>query len=147
MKQFVAIMVLFVLIVFNTGCNKCDPSNSVGGLVIEDAIVRVMVATPNEPLFITSAEQVNFDVEYSLNGGLDYQLVDFSEYSVLCFPTTANCSSGYERIVERDNANSIVIYTINITQCDNCMSQARIANWVLVPAVPPSFSPVFKLND
>ena len=139
---FLTIMALAI-----SSCDKCDPSNSVGGIIIEDAIVRVMIATPNEPMLITSADQVDFTIEFSLNGGLDYQPVDFSQYSVLCFPTTANCSSGYERIVERDDANDIVIYTINITQCDNCMSQTRIGNWVLVSAVPPSYSPVFKLID
>lgn len=130
-----------------TSCDKCDPSNSVGGTVIEDAIVKVMVATPNEPMLITSENQVNFDIEYSLNGGLDCTIVDFSQYSVLLFPTTANCSSGINRTVELDDANDIVIYTITITQCDNCMSQSRISNWVLVPAIPPNYSPVFKLNN
>lgn len=136
-----------ISIISLTSCDKCDPSNSVGGLVIEDAIVKVMVATPSEPMFITSASQVNFDIEYSLNEGLEYAPVDFSQYSVLLFPTTANCSSGYERIVERDDANEIVVYTMNITQCDNCQSQTRIPNWVLVPAVPSNYTAVYKLND
>jgi hypothetical protein len=141
------LLFLGLIIFFLTSCNKCDPSNSIGGLVVEDAIVRVVNAAPSEPLFITASDQVNFDIEYSLDNGLTYNPVDFSQYSVLTFPTTANCSSGYERIVERDDANEIVVYTINITQCDNCQSQATISNWVLVPAIPNNYSAVYKLDE
>lgn len=143
MKLTLGIVLIFGLLV---SCDKCDPSNSIEGEIIEGAVVK-SVGVPNQPILITSAEQTSFNLEVRLEGSVSYQPVNFAQYSVLAMPTTASCSSGYERIVERDDANEKVTYTINITQCEDCEGQVTIGNWVLIPAVPSDYSAEFELND
>lgn len=143
MKFLFGIILSMLLLV---SCDKCDPSNSIGGEIIEGAVVK-SVGVPNQPILITSEAQTNFELEVRMEGSISYQPVNFAQYSVLAFPTTAKCSSGYERIVERSDANETITYTINITQCEDCENQVTIGNWVLIPAVPSGYSAEFNLND
>jgi hypothetical protein len=134
-----------VLLVF-TSCKKCDPTNSTGGEVIENAVVRY---TPNifGPLLITNASQLPYSIEVSFDELNDYQPVNFNQYSALAIPTSASCSSGYDRVVTVNDANQTVTYTITITECETCEGTANIQNWVLIPAVPSNYQPIFKVNQ
>ena len=138
----IVLLVLFLAV----SCDRCDPSNSFDGIIIEEATIR-SVGIPNQPLLITSEVQTNLNLEVRMPGSITFEPVNFTQHAVLAFPTTSTCSSGFERIVERDDANERVIYTINITQCDDCEGLVSIGNWVLIPAVPPNYTADFVLND
>lgn len=142
--KWLAYTSLFLLII-TSSCNKCDPTNSVGGQVIENAIVRV-IQKPSEPMLIRSQNEFNGTIEVRFNGDVAYQEVDFSKYSVMCMPTTASCSSGYDRVVNLDANTQTVKYTITITECETCEGVTRIYNWVLIPVVPANIDPVFEVN-
>lgn len=144
MKNIFLLSVLLLTILF-TGCNKCEPTNSEGGYVVKDAIVRV-IGAENNANFITSAAQLNKPIEMSLDGGVTYMPVDFTQYSVFSLPTTASCSSGYNRSVTLSEAAQVVTYTVTITECDYCEGSTSIQNWVLTSAVPSNYTPVFDIQ-
>lgn len=138
------LLVLIFLSIILSSCNKCDPSNSTEGIIIEDAIVRV-IGKAESQAFITDATDYDLPIEMSLNGGLTYKSVDFSKYSVLALSTSATCSSGYKRSVTLDKKESIVNYTITITECLTCKGYTNIPNYVLTSAVPEEYTPVYRI--
>lgn len=107
------LLLITVIFVF-TSCKKCDPTNSFGGEIIENAVVKVVANIPG-PLLVTDASQVNFPIEVSFDNQITYEPVDFSKYSVMALPTSASCSSGYDRVVTKNTSNQTVTYTITIT--------------------------------
>jgi hypothetical protein len=144
MKNIILLIGLTLLILL-TGCKKCDPSNSEGGLVVKDAIVRV-IGGHGGSNFITDSTQYNAPIEMSLDGGVTYTSVDFSEYSVFSLPTTATCSAGYNRFVTTSDAGAVVTYTVSITECDYCEGTVSIENWVLTSAVPSNHTVIYDIQ-
>lgn len=144
MKNILLFSGLLLSIVL-TGCNKCDPSNNEGGYIIKDAIVRV-IGGQGGANFITDASQYDAPIEMSLDGGVTYTPVDFTEYSVFSLPTTATCSSGYDRNVTLNESAQIVTYTIIITECDYCEGSTSIKNWVLTSAIPSNYTFVYEVE-
>lgn len=139
------VLYLFILslsVGFLASCNKCDATNSTGGDIIDNAIVRV-VHHPSGPLMVTDAGQVNFDIEVSFDNGFSYDKVDFGKYAALYLPTRAECHAGYERIV--NISGETVKYTINITEC-GCDNKINVANWVLIPSVPSDYEYIYEIN-
>ncbi|WP_107039386.1 hypothetical protein [Brumimicrobium mesophilum] len=135
---------IITLIISLSSCSKCDPSNSTEGIIVEDAIVRIIGQAP-EDLFITNATSYDKNIEMSLDGGVSYKSVDFNKYSVLGLSTSATCSSGYNRNVTVNKIESTVNYTISITECSTCKSNTTIPNYVLTTAVPEEYTPVYEI--
>lgn len=144
MKNILLLSGLLLLLLF-TGCNKCDPSNSSGGLIVKDAIVRV-IGGEGGANFITDETQYNVPIEMSTDGGVTYVPVDFTQYSVFSLPTTATCSAGYNRSVTVNEGAQAVTYTVSITECDYCEGTVSIDNWVLTSAIPSNYTPVFDIQ-
>ena len=144
MKNIFLLGLLLLTFLF-TGCNKCEPTNSEGGYVVKDAIVRV-IGADDSANFITSPAQLNKPIEVSFDGGVTYNPVDFTQYSVFSLPTTASCSSGYNRSVTLSEAAQVVTYTVTITECDYCEGSISIQNWVLTSAIPSNYTPVFDIQ-
>ncbi|MDX1652993.1 MAG: hypothetical protein R3277_10905 [Brumimicrobium sp.] len=146
MKNILLSTLTLVLLLIFSGCKKCDPSNEESGLVIENAIVRV-IGGQGGANFITDATQYNAPIEVSFDGGITYEPVDFTKYSVFSLPTTANCSSGYNRSVLKNDAAQVVTYSITVTECDYCDDYSiTIMNWVLTGLVPGNYTPIFEVN-
>ncbi|SRR5690554_664995 len=142
MKKLFLLSVLLFLI---TSCKKCDPSNSTGGIVIEDAIIRVIGYHAGEN-FITDPSDYDKEIQVSFDGGVNYKAVDFAKYSVFSLTTTANCSSGYDRNVVMNKLDTTVNYTVTITECKTCQNPATINNWVLTTIVPPYYKESFNIK-
>lgn len=115
-------------------------------MIKKDAIVRVIDSSVPGPQFINSANEYDKPIEVSFDEGVTYEAVDFSEYSVFALPTTASCSSGYNRNVSKNDVGQTVTYTITITECDYCEGTTTISNWVLTTKVPASYTPIFEVN-
>jgi hypothetical protein len=143
MKHISLLLIVFALF---SSCKKCDPSNSIGGAVLDNVIVRVPGNQPSAPIMVTNPNQVNYLIEASFDGGVNYSPVNFTQYTALAIPTVASCSSGYDRVVEIIQAQSTVKYTLTITECTTCEGTAQVQNWVLIPAVPGSYTPVFDVK-
>ncbi|RFC54390.1 hypothetical protein [Brumimicrobium aurantiacum] len=137
---------LLAVALFFTSCNKCDPTNSHGGEIIEDAIVKVIGYQAGEN-YIT--DQSNYDklIEVSFDGGLNYSPVNFSKYAVFSLTTTASCSSGYDRNITLNKSDSTIIYNISITECETCKNNSTINNWVLTESIPSYYDEVIYEVD
>ena len=144
MKNLIVFTLLLLPFIF-TSCKKCDPSNSEGGLVIKDAIVRV-IGGEGGSNFITDSTQYDAPIEMSLDGGVTYTPVDFTKYSVFSLPTTASCSAGYNRSVSKNDVSQVVTYTISITECDYCEGTVSIKNWVLTSAIPANYTVIYDVQ-
>lgn len=144
MKYILLVSGLLLTTLF-TSCNKCDPTNSEGGLVVKDAIVKV-IGGQGGANFITDSTQYDVPIEMSLDGGVTYTPVDYTQYSVFSLPTTATCSAGYNRSVTLSESAQAVTYTVSITECDYCEGTVSINNWVLTSAVPSNYTPVFDIQ-
>ena len=134
-------------------CSKCDPTNKIGGEVIDGVIVRIIDAYIEGPTLVTNPFQLQpwsssayIPAEMRLTTELEYIPVDFSKYSIVGVPTTASCSSGYERIIDFDDFNNVVHYTINITECPTCDGVSTIQNWVLIPRVASDYIVEVDIN-
>lgn len=139
-------LIFVALLIFSiTSCKKCDPSNSIGGIVVKDAIVRV-IGYQEGKNFITEPSEFDKEIEVSFDGGRNYNPVDFSNYSVFSLQTTASCSSGYDRNVVMNTADTTVNYTVTITECPTCQSSATINNWVLTKVVPAFYEANFRIK-
>lgn len=136
---------LIILIVSLTSCKKCDPSNSTAGMVIEDAIVRVIGYESGEN-FITDPTEYKKPIEVSFDGGVNYKPVDFLQYSVFSLTTTATCSSGYDRNVVMNKKDTTVNYTVTITECTTCQNNSTINNWVLTKIVPSFYTANYNIK-
>jgi hypothetical protein len=143
MKHISLLLIVFALF---SSCKKCDPSNSIGGVVLDNAIVRVTGGTTSVPVMVTDPGQVSFLIEVSFDNGFTYSPVNFTQYTALALPTSAKCSSGYDRTVDVSTAQSLVKYTVTITQCETCEGTVNIQNWVLIPAVPSSYDVLFEVK-
>lgn len=139
------ILSLLILAVSFTSCKKCDPTNSIGGIVIEDAIVRV-IGYEEGNNFIKDQTEYEKSIEVSFDGGKKYTPVDFSKHSVFSLQTTASCSSGYDRSVRMNTSDSTVNYTVTITECPTCSNVSTINNWVLTEAVPSFYEESFNIK-
>jgi len=136
------ILSALTFITFLSSCNKCDSSNSTEGIIVEDAIVRIIGKAPEQAL-ITNYLSSEFNIEVSFDGGLNYKSVDFSKYSVMALSTTASCSSGYNRSVTLDKTESIVYYTVLITECSTCQNSTTIPNYVLTTLIPEEYTAIY----
>lgn len=146
MRKILFSSILLVTLLL-TGCNKCEPKNEIGGMIKDDAIVRVIDPSVPGPQFINSdSEYPDAPVEVSFDGGVTYEAVDFTKYTVFALPTTASCSSGYNRNVATNDVAQTVTYSIIITECDYCEGTTTIPNWVLTTKVPATYTPIFEVD-
>lgn len=142
MKRLLLFTLVFALATL-TSCKKCDPSNSSTGMIVENSIIRVVSGKSPGNQLIRSQSEFNQEIEMSLDGGITYEPVDFSKYSVFALATTASCSSGYNRDVSINQANKTATYSIEIVECSTCEGTTTIANWVLTTKIPSGYSPKF----
>ena len=139
-------LVLFFSIMFVTiSCKKCEPVNSFGGEIIEEAVIQILGVKLEAPILVTNNQSLtnangsSVPARVRFPDELDFQPVDFTKYSIVGVPTTASCSSGYNRVVDFDDFNNIVRYSIDIKECPTCDGVSTIENWVLIPKVSSDY--------
>jgi hypothetical protein len=122
---------------------KCVLSeNSDSGAIIQDVII-----------YPSSGSMTgNMGNEYVINGShkyanaFDLRIGDTEKtpfnsdiHTILCYPTTSSCAASFSRSVLIDNAAQTVKYSIDITQCKDCLQEVSNENYVLVPAFPENY--------
>ena len=97
---------------------------------------------------IQSDSQNIDNLRVSFDGGMYYQTIDFSKYSVLEKEVnTAGCSVVFERYVSKDIKHKKIVYTITVHQCGGCEKNNTSWNWVLVPKIPEDYTIEFKVIE
>ena len=146
-------LVLFCSIMFFTiSCKKCEPVNSFGGEIIEEAVIQILGIKLEAPILVTNNQSLtdangsSVPARVRFPDELDFQPVDFTKYSIVGVPTTASCSSVYNRVVDFDDFNNIVRYSIDIKECPTCDGVSTIENWVLIPKVSSDYTVLSEVN-
>lgn len=94
---------------------------------------------------ITNGHPYANDIQIRINEG-EKTNVNYTNYTILCYPTTANCSAFYDKTVTIDDANQTVVYKIVVTQCESCPEKYTSENYVLVPAFPSSYAVSYDVS-
>lgn len=136
-----------------SGCKKkCDlPDDADSGeiktavQVYPDSGYQSANLTENQYL-ITASHTYAGRYDYSTDGGITQVPMDYSKYSILCYPMTTSCNASFNRKVTIDDANGIVIYTINALDCGNCKEKRFFENYVVIRAVPDTYQVLFDVS-
>ena len=142
MRYFNVLLLLSFLFLISS-CKKCDTEDTNRGEVL-DGIVRYMGQPLPEPMMI-NGQIFPTELEVSFNNGFSYVPVDFSKYTVLALPTTASCSSAYDRNVIVNNGPQTVNYVVTISECPTCEGSITINNFVVINKVSSEYTAIFDI--
>lgn len=122
---------------------KCVLSeNSDSGAIIQDVIIYPssgnMTPSMGTDFVIDGSHNYTGLFDVSLNGS-DKTPVNNTLHTILCYPTKTTCAASFKRSVVIDNAAQTVKYSIDITQCKDCLQEVLNENYVLVPAFPENY--------
>lgn len=134
-----------LLILGATSCKKkcvIEKDDVNGGSIIQDVIFYpasgYMTGNMGGNYVINASHPYANKIQIGFTEG-EKVPVNYSNYTVLCYPTTAKCNASYERTVTIDNTLGTVVYKIVVTQCANCEETRATENYVLVPVFPSSY--------
>ena len=84
-------------------------------------------------------------LQVSINGSARKN-INYNNYTVLCYPVSSKCNAAFEKTVTVDNTNQTVSYKIVVTQCNDCEEIRTTENYVLVPAIPANYTPIYDVS-
>ena len=136
-----------------SGCNKkCElPENVNSGEIITSAAVYaesgyMTSEMTSDQYLITGSSSFADRFKISLDGGVTKTSVDYNEYSILCYPVTTSCYASFDRSVEIDDLNGVVVYKIHIQECGKCDDQRYIENFIAIRAIPDTYTVLFDVE-
>lgn len=147
MKTLQSILLLSTTALF-LGLSSCSKKcvlseNADSGAIIKDVVIYPssgnMTPSMGTDFVIDGSHNYTglFDVAF---GGSEKAPVNYSSHTILCYPTKTTCAASFNRSVVIDNAAQTVKYSIDITQCKDCMQEVLNENYVLVPAFPENYT-------
>lgn len=142
------LLFLFTLNSCNKGCNLPDNSNSSN--IIEDAIIYPEAGNLTYNMggyyHISGSHHYADKFEIKLSANSDRTSVNYSNYSILANPMTVSCNAHFERSLTVIDSLNLAIYSVTAYQCknDNCGEKRLVENYVLVPAIPDSYTVQFE---
>ncbi|HPX58934.1 MAG TPA: hypothetical protein PLL02_00720 [Bacteroidales bacterium] len=156
MKTKTFLIILLLIGIFWSCERQCIlPKEEIGtGEIIANAKVDIVnkcfdaneIPQGKDGKCIQSDSQNIDNLQVSFDGGIHYQAIDFSKYSVLEKEVqTAGCSIVCERNVSKDTKNKKIVYTVTVHQCGGCEKLNTSWNWVLVPKIPEDYSIEYKV--
>jgi hypothetical protein len=83
----------------------------------------------------------------SLNNGYSFSQADYSQYSIVCFPTQTSCDASFDKEVTVDAINKIVKYRMGITVCDMCEYNVSQAHFLVIPRIPEEYTFEYELQQ
>lgn len=86
------------------------------------------------------------DIEVSFDGGQTREPINFSQYHVLRNPVTTTCEASIEREVLFNTTAQTVTYKVRVVNCAGCDDKYNAENYVLVPAIPSSYTVLFDVS-
>jgi hypothetical protein len=149
--SFLVFSLLFVITSLSSCNKKCVISKETidSGAIIENVIFHPnsgnMTPSMGGNYNINASHPYADRIEVAINGA-GKAPVDYSQYSVLCYPIKTKCNASFERTVTVDAASQSVVYKIIATQCGNCEDEWLTENYVLVPAIPASYTVTYDVS-
>lgn len=144
----------FVLVaIISLGCKKkCDLGTDVTSgeikseiSVFPDAGYLTSDLTSDQYL-ITANHQYANRFKVSPDKGITKGDVNYSEYSILCYPMTVSCFAQFTRDVKIDDINGVVKYTIHVKDCGKCEEDRYIENYTVIRAIPDTYTILYDVD-
>ncbi len=136
-----------------SGCNKkCElPENTNSGEIKSSVVVfpqggYLTGNMTSDQYLITGSSDFADYMKISHDEGVTKTNVDYSEYSILCYPVTTSCYASFERSVEIDDLNGVIVYKIRIQECGRCDEQRYLENFIAIRAVPDTYTVLFDVE-
>ena len=157
MKNKITKTFLFIFLLagatFLSSCKKkCDFGDNVtsgeiktGVSVFPDSGYLTENMTPAEYL-VTASNKYSNRFKISFDQGLTKTSVNYSEYSIVCYPMVTNCFAQFNRNVTIDDVNGVVKYTIKVKDCGKCKEERYIENYVVIRSVPDYYTVTFDVD-
>jgi hypothetical protein len=155
MKTIKNILPLFLVATLFIGLSACkkkcvvETEDSNAGAIVQGVIFYPasgnLTPSMGGNYVINATHPYANEFQIRLNDG-EKMDVNYSNYTILCYPTIANCSASYDRTVTIDDAAQTVVYKIVVTQCENCPEKYLTENYVLVPAFPSSYAVSYDVS-
>lgn len=151
LKNYLPLLIIILALGFNSCKKKCtvDTEDVNSGSIVKDVIFYpasgYMTSNMGGNYVITASHPYADRFEVSINGA-EKTAVNYSNYTVLCYPVVANCNANYSRDVTIDNTAQTVVYKIVVTQCANCKEKRTTENYVLVPTFPSNYAVSFDVS-
>lgn len=94
---------------------------------------------------VTANSEFADQFEVSIDGGAK-EPVDYSNYTILCYPILSKCNAQFVRDVSFNSVNQTVVYEIEVTQCSQCEEERITENYVLVPKFPSNYQVTYDIS-
>lgn len=137
----------------STSCKKkcvIDKENSDLGAIISESqtgeeivIYHSGYAGANVGNHITSDWN---GIEVSFDGGQTRGPINWSQYHVLRNPVNTSCEAKIDREVLFNSVAQTVTYKVSVTNCGACDEKYFAENYVLVPAIPSSYTVLYDVS-
>lgn len=145
-------LLLISLSLFTTSCKKkcvMDINNEDKGWIEENVIFYNNNAYLSNLLkgnyVVTASSPFANQIKVSIDGG-QVKPVDYSNYTVLCYPILSHCNAQFVRDVSFNSVNQTVEYSITVTQCAQCEEERFTENFVLVPKFPSNYNVTYDIS-
>jgi hypothetical protein len=156
MKKYIKSLFPFLLISFAllaTSCKKkcvMDANNEDKGWIEENVIfyngVNCYLTNQLKGNYvITATSPIANQINVSIDGG-SVKPVDYSNYTVLCYPILSHCNAQFVRDVSFNSVTQSVEYSITVTQCAKCEEERFTENFVLVPKFPSNYNVTYNIS-
>jgi hypothetical protein len=155
MKTIKNILPIFLLAILFLGLSACkkkcvvETEDTNNGAIVSGVVFYPssgsLTGNMGGNYVITNGHPYANNIQIRINEG-EKTNVNYTNYTVLCYPTTANCSAFYDKTVTIDDANQTVVYKIVVTQCESCPEKYTSENYVLVPAFPSSYAVSYDVS-
>lgn len=140
-------------VVLGSCVKKCKLSeeSSDSGVIVKDVVIYpesgYMTSSMAGDYLVNGGDSYADEFQVSFDGGYTKEAVNYSIYSILANPINVKCDASFKRSVTIDDANQLVVYSIEVTECSTTCDEVRTTeNYVLVPAFPSNYSVVYDVK-
>jgi hypothetical protein len=145
----------FLVLGLTSSCKKScviETSDISSGTIIEDISLFPssggMTGSMAGVYHVTSTHNYAPNFEMSFDDGVTKVPVNYSQYSILCFPMIVNCEVSFDREVSVNATAGTATYRIRAFQCKQakCDEKRSVENYVVVPAIPASYTIIYDVD-
>lgn len=151
--QLLMLTVCIAMFAFSSCNKKCDsvPDNVDSGEIKQETYVfpsgTISTTTwSSEEYLVTATHPLADEFKISTDNGVTKSNVDYSEYSLLCYPITTSCYATFDRNIVINDVTKIVTYTIKVTECGKCDGQRYIDNWVAIRGIDDTYTVLYDVE-
>ena len=147
-------IIILILISLLFSCDKDKqeqlPEQIIGtGEIVDNALIYQKLITnemsSKEHTIKTSSENI-FDLQVSFDGGINYDTINFSKYTLLGKYANGQCKAVFERDVNKNVSEKIYNYKIKVLQTGNCEINIESMNWVLITKIENDYTVEFQVE-